>query len=254
GAPLAALPLLIRLSRRMVEIIRQNILWFAISVNIIGIALIAWLMPSLAPENRERSPLYAAIYHQIGSLLVLLNSMRLLWFEKTNWLQKLAQADTPFDRWLESWNLHDLSHWILERRRSVISVALILMLTAYLASMFHQVPADSIGIVNRCGAWQAAPLPPGLHLLRPWPWDRVHLLHPELIRRVEVGFRRSSSRSDSQTWSSAHRDSLLLSDDEALILTADGNLIEVQATLNYTIADAIIYLAGAQQLEELLRA
>ena len=84
GDPLRSLPLLVRLSRETVRIIRQNILWFAFGVNAVGIVFTAWLWPLLAPEGWfEQSPLVAVIYHQIGSLAVLLNSMRLLWFERS---------------------------------------------------------------------------------------------------------------------------------------------------------------------------
>src|SRR5262249_11846955 len=82
-APLQPLPLLVRLSRETVRIIRQNILIFAFGVNALGILLTAWLWPFLAPRGWEQEgPLAAVIYHQLGSLAVLLNAMRLLWFER----------------------------------------------------------------------------------------------------------------------------------------------------------------------------
>ena len=84
GDPLRTLPLLVRLSRETVRIIRQNIIVFAFGVNIVGIVLTAWLWPLFAPPAwYEQSPVAAVIYHQLGSLAVLLNSMRLLWFERT---------------------------------------------------------------------------------------------------------------------------------------------------------------------------
>ena len=53
-------------------------------VNLVGIIITAWLWPLLArsPEWYEKAPLAGVIYHQLGSLLVLLNSMRLLAFER----------------------------------------------------------------------------------------------------------------------------------------------------------------------------
>src|SRR5258708_23120455 len=82
--PLRPLPLLVRLSRQTVAIIRQNIIVFAFGVNLVGIVLTGWLWPlfSRSPDWYEKGPLAGAIYHQIGSLLVLLNSMRLLTFER----------------------------------------------------------------------------------------------------------------------------------------------------------------------------
>ena len=77
GAALRPLPLLVKLSRQTVRIIHQNIIWFAFVVNAIGIVVTAWLWPLFALTSWvEQSPLAAVIYHQIGSLAVLLNSMR----------------------------------------------------------------------------------------------------------------------------------------------------------------------------------
>src|SRR5205823_794599 len=45
GDPLRHLPLLVRLSRETVRVIRQNILIFAFGVNGVGILLTAWLWP-----------------------------------------------------------------------------------------------------------------------------------------------------------------------------------------------------------------
>ena len=70
GDPLDPLPETIRLARQTMRIIRQNILFFAFGLN-------AW--PWLA-AFRVLGPVTAAIIHQIGSLLVLLNAIRLLGF------------------------------------------------------------------------------------------------------------------------------------------------------------------------------
>ena len=73
GDPLEPLPGAIRLARQTVRIIRQNILVFAFGLN--GLAV-------LLAGLRVLGPVAAAIFHQIGSLLVLLNAMRLLGFER----------------------------------------------------------------------------------------------------------------------------------------------------------------------------
>ena len=44
GAPLKPLPLLVRLSRETVRIIRQNIVIFAFGVNGVGVLVTAWLL------------------------------------------------------------------------------------------------------------------------------------------------------------------------------------------------------------------
>lgn len=255
GEPLQNLPLLLRLSRELVSIIRQNILWFAIGINVFGIALIAWLLPAWSPEGRQQSPLWAAVYHQIGSILVLLNSMRLLWFERRpgRWLESLQRSSTQVDQWLERFNLHEFSHWVIEHARPLSYWAAFLLVLSYLITAVHIVPAGSAGVVQRCGQVQTELLQPGLHVQLPWPWDRVTLVEPDLVRRLEVGFRRVFSQNDAQTWTSEHRDNSLVDPEEALLLTADGNLVEVQAVLYYRLLDPKQFLLGSAAFETVLR-
>ena len=60
GEPLRSLPLLLRLSRETVRIIRQNIVVFAFGVNAVGIVFTAWLWPLLAPAHwYEQGPVAA---------------------------------------------------------------------------------------------------------------------------------------------------------------------------------------------------
>src|SRR5260370_25658704 len=85
GDPLQPLPLLLRLSRETVRIIRQNIVVFAFFVNGVGIVLTAWLWPLLAPSPAwdGQSPLFAVLYHQVSPLAGLLHSLRFLGVEWT---------------------------------------------------------------------------------------------------------------------------------------------------------------------------
>ena len=82
GDPLSPLPGLVRLARQTVRIIHQNIVVFAFGVNLAGIVLTGWMMPTWSAAWAARSPVAAAVFHQLGSFLVLLNAMRLLWFER----------------------------------------------------------------------------------------------------------------------------------------------------------------------------
>jgi Cu+-exporting ATPase len=73
GPPLLVLPETIRLARHTVSVIRQNILFFAFGFNAVAITLAGL---------RLLGPVPAAILHQVGSLLVLLNALRILGFER----------------------------------------------------------------------------------------------------------------------------------------------------------------------------
>ena len=86
GDPLRVLPDLLALSRKTIAIIRQNIIGFAFGLNAVAM---------LSATFGILGPVAAAILHQVGSLLVLLNSMRLLVFGDWWELPPLRQVRAP---------------------------------------------------------------------------------------------------------------------------------------------------------------
>ncbi|MCS7167608.1 MAG: cation-translocating P-type ATPase family protein [Gemmatales bacterium] len=256
GDPLKPLPLLIRLARQTAHIIRQNILWFAFGVNALGIVLTAWLMPAWSETARHRSPLWAAIYHQIGSLAVLLNAMRLLWFERTSewrWWQWLRERSAAIDRWLERCSLHEALHWVEHHIRGVLATGIGALLLAYLSTSIVIIGPNEVGLVNRCGRILEESLSPGLHLRWPWPWERIWRVQPEEIRSVTVGFRMPFSETAPMTWSMPHADGPGSDREEALMITGDRVLVELLAVFHYRITDARRYYFAIADPEGLLR-
>jgi Cu+-exporting ATPase len=229
----------------------------------VGIVLTAWLWPLLAPSPAwyEKSPLAAVIYHQIGSLAVLLNAMRLLWFERTTtdstWLRARAVL-RRVDLWMEHHlDLHELSHWLEHRWRTVtVSVASLLLLL-YALSGLIEVGPDQLAVVRRFGE-PVADLGPGLHWRWPRPIEEVLRVQPDRIHTVEVGFRATSESrpaSSGLTWASSHSSQgYRVVSDEAVMITGDGNLVELQATIRYVIAKPRVYLFQARDPDEILRA
>ncbi|MGE3806409.1 MAG: cation-translocating P-type ATPase family protein [Gemmataceae bacterium] len=259
GDPLEHLPLLIRLSRETVRIIRQNIVIFAFGVNGLGILLTAWLWPLLTPLDwHEEAPLAAVLYHQLGSLAVLLNSMRLLWFERAEksptW-QRLKAFFRGLDERLARLDPHELSHWLEDHWQRVAVGAVAILLAVWLASGFTQVGPDEIAIVQRFGRPLEEDLGPGLHWHWPWPIDRVTRMQPARVHVVEVGFRPVRNlAAGSGTWSTQHRDVLRLVEDEAVMITGDGNLVELLASIRYTINAPRVYHFEVDDPAALIRA
>ncbi len=254
--PLRHLPLLVRLSRETVRIIRQNIIFFAFGGNLLGIALTAWLWPLVMPSSwHETGPLAAVIYHQLGSLLVLLNSMRLLWFERgqPQWLPHLQRLND----WLERrFNFDELLHELSHRWRTTLSVLVGGAVLVWLASGFNAIQADEIGLVQRFGRLAPDDLTPGLHWRWPWPIETVTRVKPRQIKTLEIGFRSISGGrglTSAGSWASFHADGAIRDQDEAVMLTGDGNLLEVQGSIRYTIAQPRIYLFTVARAEEALR-
>jgi Cu+-exporting ATPase len=260
GDPLKNLPLLVRLSREVVKVIQQNILWFAIVVNLVGVVATAWLWPLFAPAGwYEQSPLAAVVYHQFGSLAVLLNAMRLLWFERPR-----SRTYSAFRKWLDGvnvWtekylNLEGGLHWLSHRWRAVLATLAILLLAVYPLWGFTQIEADEVGIVQRFGA-PVRDLAPGLHWCWPWPIESVRRYQPDRIRSVPVGYRMDrpdARQTGGRSWSSGHAaEGIRRIPEEAVMITGDGDLIEVQAAIRYRIAEPRVYLFQVSDPEAILR-
>ncbi len=257
GDALRPLPLLVRLSRETVRIIRQNILVFAFGVNAVGILLTAWLWPLLAPpEWYEQAPVAAVIYHQFGSLAVLLNSMRLLWFERARKV-KTNHALKRLDKWLEyHLDIDEFFHWLGHHWRRVAFGATALLLMVYALSGLTRVNADEIAVARRFGQ-PVEDLGPGLSWRWPWPIEDVIRIQADRVRTVEIGFRArgAASRPAALSWSSAHGgDGIERVENEAVMITGDGNLIELQATVRYTVTAPHTYLFEVRDPDEMLRA
>jgi Cu+-exporting ATPase len=260
--PLRPLPLLVRLSRETVRIIRQNILFFAFGVNLVGIVVTAWLWPLLAPaEWYEQGPVAAVIYHQLGSLLVLLNAMRLLWFERpaaSPTLRRWREGFLRLNDWMERrLDVDEAVHWLGHHLRPVLAVLGVLLVAGWGASGLTQIGPDEVGVVRCFGRALAGDLGPGLHWRWPWPVEEVTRVQPDRVRTVEIGFRTKPGRPADpgpRAWASPHGgDGLERLADEAVMITGDGNLLEVQGTLRYTVARPDVYLFEVADADALLR-
>jgi Cu+-exporting ATPase len=262
GDPLRPLPLLVRLSRETVRIIRQNIFIFAFGVNAVGIVCTAWLWPLLAPPQwYEQSPVAAVVYHQLGSLAVLLNAMRLLWFERTSTspvFQRLSGGLRRVNDWLEHrLDLDEGVHWLSHQWKPVFAGVLLLALCGWGASGLNAIGPDEVGVVRRFGRPMPEDLDPGLHWRWPWPIETVTRLQPRRVHTVEIGFRTlagSSAGPGGRAWSSAHaNEGVRRMPEEAVMITGDGNLIELQCTLRYTLAHPRAYLFETADPDAILR-
>jgi Cu+-exporting ATPase len=246
----------------MVRIIQQNIVIFAFGVNAVGIVVTAWLWPLLAPPKwYEQSPVAAVVYHQLGSLAVLLNAMRLLWFERTAsspFFQRLSAGLRRVNDWLEHrLDLDEGLHWLSHQWKPVLAVLAVLLLCGWLLSGFNAIAADEIGVVRHFGRPLPEDLDPGLHWCWPWPIDTVTRVQPRRIRMVEIGFRtlvEGKATRRTGAWSSRHaNEGIRRMPEEAVMITGDGNLLELQGTLRYTIVDPRAYLFESADPEALLR-
>ncbi|HEX8199772.1 MAG TPA: cation-translocating P-type ATPase, partial [Isosphaeraceae bacterium] len=141
GEPLEPLPGAIRLARQAVRVIRQNILLFAFGLN--GLAV-------LLAGLRLLGPVGAAIFHQVGSLLVLLNAVRLLGFERWGELRAVRAAGRVVDV-CRHCRPASVAAWIGTHRRGVIGTLAALAGLAYLGSGITIIAPEQVGVLRRWG-------------------------------------------------------------------------------------------------------
>jgi Cu+-exporting ATPase len=267
GEPLRPLPLLVRLSRETVRIIRQNIIVFGFGVNIVGIVVTGWLWPLLGSSDEwtKKAPLAGVLYHQLGSLLVLLNSMRLLAFERTaptGTVARVREGAKRLDSWLARLSVDDALHGVLHRWKAIVTGLSLLAVCGWLATSFTEVAADEVGVAQRFGR-PVADLVPGLHVRWPWPIETVTRVRPAEVRTVEVGFRSlteeqvkllgKQAKGAANTWTSGHADEVARLTDEAVMVTGDDDLVEVLATVRYHVTDPRAFLFGVRDANSLVR-
>ena len=91
------------------------------------------------------------------------------------------------------------------------------------------------GIVQRFGRVVAADLQPGLYFHLPPPLGNGTAVDVALIRQVTVGFRGSVNGARK------------VLDEQAFYLTADGNVIDIRAVVQYRVRDPAVYALGIEE-------
>ncbi len=227
GDDLRKLSHAIKLSRWMRKIIWQNILWFAVVFNVAAVigAAMGWV-----------SPLAGAVLHQVSSLIVVLNSMRLL-IDYHGW-----------KHWWADWRAA-----LVRGRRSLVAAALLIALLAYGLSGIHVVGIGQVAVVQEFGEIVRAAEPPGLHCRLPAPFGRHTIVNPGEMRRVEVGFRTlpgEFAEPPAYEWNVQHRGGRFEGmSEESTVLTGDESLVDVTLTVQYHIADPVAALVQVGQAE-----
>lgn len=133
---------------------------------------------------------------------------------------------SPDDALPVGWQALSLKSWL-------IGVSLII--GAWLASGFYLVDTPQRGVLSRFGSVVAVE-DPGWHWRWPYPIDSVRLINVTADRSLEVGL--SAQKDRRQT--------------PGLMLTADGNLINVAYAVRYQVHDPVAYLSRAETPVDLL--
>jgi membrane protease subunit HflK len=130
--------------------------------------------------------------------------------------------------------------WASKRRRGLIIGAVVVAFALWLASGIYVVQAGEEGVVQTFGAFTSLTRP-GLNYHLPAPFQRATIVNVESIRRAEIGFRSEGQRDREDVLS------------EALMLTADENIVQVELLVQYRVADSVGYLFNVQDPVDVLR-
>jgi P-type Cu+ transporter len=255
GDPLRPLPGLLRLSRQLVANIRQSIFLFAFGVNFLGIALSAFGV---------LSPVAAAVFHEISSLAVMINAMRLLWFERWHEtrLGRFANRCGRIGDWAAEafsptkWVFRFIDHWATLLRLAVAAVLIVWLMTGLV-----RITPDEEALVTRFGRYETT-LSPGLHWRWPPPFERIRREKTAELRSVNLGFRarrtalrgRPTFTPGTIEWTSEHTAAgYEPRPEEALIVTGDEVLVELTADVQYRISNLREYVYGADDPAGIVR-
>lgn len=256
GDPLRPLPGLLRLSRQLVRNINQSIWLFAFGFNGIGMILCAVGL---------LTPVAAAVFHEIASLAVMANAMRLLWFERwdATWLGRTSQQIGDAADWLtQTLSPTRLVFGLIRHWNVLLRLAAAVLALFWLTRGLVMIAADEQAIVTRFGRFSAQ-LESGIHWRWPPPLEQVTRAKVDRIRVVQIGFRAPDAAVDEVTpldtgpieWTSEHNDPEYRPIvEESLILTGDEVPVELTAELQYHIADLYHYSFSAASPEATLRA
>ncbi|HEY66140.1 MAG TPA: FtsH protease activity modulator HflK [Caldilineae bacterium] len=132
------------------------------------------------------------------------------------------------------------SRWFSGRSGIFYGGILIVALILWLATGIYQVQPGEEGVIRTLGRYTGT-TGSGLHYRLPWPIQTVTVVDVESIRRMEVGFRTGTRGGKREELS------------EALMLTEDENIVQVELLVQYRVGDVRAFVFNVQEPERVLR-
>ena len=147
--------------------------------------------------------------------------------------------------------------WVLEKRNLLYGLFIILIISLYLGTGFYSVEPHQTGITLHFGKVVGL-TEPGCHYGLPRPFGDRILVDTGVIARVESGYRTlyffSGSEPAAYLWEFTHNQGRYIKVlDEALAITGDENLIDLNVLCYFKIINPVIYALDNQDSYETLR-
>lgn len=115
---------------------------------------------------------------------------------------------------------------------------LLLILLIWLATGFYIVDQGSLGVKQRFGAYVEPAVDPGPRWHWPYPIESVTVVNMEEVRKLEVGYRTGLNGAKQKV------------PEEALMLTEDENIIDLQFAVQYNLKNAKDYLFNNRSTDD----
>jgi HflK protein len=242
------LPQLFEVSQRAMHTAWLNIVLFAGAFNALAV---------LACATGKLGPIGAACTHQLSSFCVMMNSLRLLRVERP---ARPRAASIAQDAWRRASAFDSAAalRWVLQRRASLVGPAVITAAALAALSGFYAIQADEVGVIERFGRKVTPFSQPGLHYKLPWPIERLTRIRAHRVRVLEIGFRSNAGAAAAEPsayeWNVQHRSGRFQSrPEESLMLTGDQNMIELNASVHFEIAQPDAFLFRQMDGDETIR-
>jgi membrane protease subunit HflK len=159
-------------------------------------------------------------------------------------LQEQKQRNQP-GRTPDLGNLEDKIKQLRQMKFPGMKFVVAIIVVLWLASGIYIVEPDEVGVVQRFGAYSRT-TQPGPHYHLPVPFESVQTPKVTQVRRIEIGFRSGGQRGYVTGQSRAFPE-------EALMLTGDENIVNVQFIVQYQIKNAQDYLFNISQPQKTVK-
>ncbi len=140
------------------------------------------------------------------------------------------------------------SLWSLRLVKKLIPyTAILAVLLLWVCTGIIQVETYEEGAVYRFGRLQSETLKPGIHLVLPYPFDKVKICSTGTVNRMTVGY--ISSEDSDNIWTAGHGSS-----EYKLLLGGGNELVSINLRIEYKVSDLKSYLQCSAEPESILRA
>jgi len=130
-------------------------------------------------------------------------------------------------------------------KKKIITGVIILAAVIFFATGLYTVNPEEVGVIQRFGKYLST-TQPGLHFKIPFGVDKLTKVKVKLVFKEEFGFRTLQAGVRSKYSARSYNQ-------EAIMLTGDLNIADVEWIVQYRIKDPVNYLFNVRNVEETMR-